>query len=518
MPSRDDYKYKYVTESDGTLPGASFRDQTEDFLNAIDTDISGAAGDASAAMAKALEAIADAEAAQGAVATLDQNCLHKSGNETATGTKTFTASPVVPTQSATDNSTKSVNSAWVRQLFSTTGGFSFGDDGKVYVDFNSMDPAIMRGIVLAMVKSGGGLAVDQAGQLYVDFDTMDPAIMRAVVLNMVQQGGGISVDQAGQLYVDFDNMPTDKFEAMLKSIHVPIWLTANKTFYVDGSSGGPGSDTITDGIGESTTKPFKTLQACVKYVTDNYNVSEYTLTIRCKNVTTTEPVTLPDYSKTSGHITITRYTSAAPTDPSFTVNYAPTGADFGISVTGGDWRIYYVAVSCTNASATSGGGHIGALRAINYSTVYLYNSAFAYADDDSVAISFAGKHALFTQNAAFVHISNDVRISASSTGVSSPVNGMTCIGTSVIQYDSDNAHAGQLAFAGDFSRLVFTGGGAWTRNAVYMSTVDASGVTSATNNYYATNGGKINTVGGGETYFGSVGSGYVESSTYSWYK
>lgn len=115
MPNRDDYKYKYITEADGTLPGASFRDQTEDFLNALDTDISGADGDASAAMQKATDALAAAEAAQGAVATLDQNCLHKSGNETATGTKTFTVSPVIPTQSATDNSTKAVNSAWVRQ-------------------------------------------------------------------------------------------------------------------------------------------------------------------------------------------------------------------------------------------------------------------------------------------------------------------------------------------------------------------------------------------------------------------
>ena len=251
MPNRDDYKYKYITESDGTLPGASFRDQTEDFLNAIDTDISGADGDASAAMAKALEALASAEAAQGAVATLDQNCLHKSGNETATGTKTFSASPVIPTQSATDNSTKAVNSAWVRQLFSLTGGFSFGDDGKVYVDFNSMDPSIMRGIVLAMVKSGGGLAVDQAGQLYVDFDAMDPAIMRAVVLNMVQQGGGISVDQAGQLYVDFENMPTDKFEAMLAAIHVPVWIGENGVsteFYVNGATG---VDSEGDGRGKS---------------------------------------------------------------------------------------------------------------------------------------------------------------------------------------------------------------------------------------------------------------------------
>ena len=517
MPSRDDYKYKYVTESDGTLPGASFRDQTEDFLNAIDTDISEADSDVSAAMAKAVEALAAAEAAQGAVATLDQNCLHKFGSETATGTKTFIASPVIPTQSATDNSTKAVNSAWVRQLFSLTGGFSFGEDGKVFVDFNSMDPAILQAIVLAMVKSGGGLAVDQAGQLYVDFDAMDPAIMRAVVLNMVQKGGGISVDQAGQLYVDFDNMPTDKFEAMLKSIHVPIWLTANKTFYVDGSSGGPGSDTITDGIGESTTKPFKSLQACVKYVTDNYNISEYTLTIRCKNVSTTEQVLLPAYNATSGHIAIAKYTSAASGDPSFSTAYAPAATDFALEVTGGEWHVYDADIQCTNASMTSGGGHAGAVRVRNYATLSLYRTGCQYTNTEP-DVTFAGQHCIQAQNAATLNIMPGVAITAVDSAATKVVNGISAGDTSVIRYGSDTNHTAQLTFAGDFLRLVFASGGTWVRNAVYMSTVDTSGVTTATNNYYATNGGKINTIGGGETYFGSVGTGYVETSTYSWYK
>ncbi|OUO51676.1 hypothetical protein B5F76_09330, partial [Desulfovibrio sp. An276] len=49
----------------------------------------------------------------------------------------------------------------------------------------------------------------------------------------IQDGGGLSVDEDGKLFVDFDSMPTDKFEAMLKSIRVPIWLAANKAFYVN---------------------------------------------------------------------------------------------------------------------------------------------------------------------------------------------------------------------------------------------------------------------------------------------
>lgn len=84
---------------------------------------------------------------------------------------------------------------------------------------------------------------------------------------------GITINEAGEISVDFSEMPTDKFEDLLKSIRVPIWLSSNKSFYVNRETG---SDTIVDGIGESSSKPFKTISACVKYVTDNYNIGTYT--------------------------------------------------------------------------------------------------------------------------------------------------------------------------------------------------------------------------------------------------
>ena len=34
----------------------------------------------------------------------------------------------------------------------------------------------------------------------------------------------VAVDGTGKLYVDFASMPTGKFESMLKSIRVPVWL------------------------------------------------------------------------------------------------------------------------------------------------------------------------------------------------------------------------------------------------------------------------------------------------------
>ena len=142
-----------------------------------------------------------------------------------------------------------------------------------------------------LVKTGGGLAVDtETGKLYVDFSLVPDDQMQAIVLAMVQTGGGLAVDKTGKLYVDFASMPTDKFEAMLKSIRVPIWLTKNKNFYVNGASG---SDTLDAGRGESTGKPFKTIQACVDYVCENYNIGPYNMVINVSAGTYIENIVSP---------------------------------------------------------------------------------------------------------------------------------------------------------------------------------------------------------------------------------
>ena len=128
-----------------------------------------------------------------------------------------------------------------------------------------------------LVKTGGGLAVDtKTGKLYVDFSLVPDDQMQAIVLAMVQEGGGLAVDGKGQLYVDFASMPTDKFETMLKSIRVPVWLTKSTAFYVNSSTGVDNHD---EGRGLSASLPFKTLPYAISYITDNYNLSSYNVTL-----------------------------------------------------------------------------------------------------------------------------------------------------------------------------------------------------------------------------------------------
>jgi hypothetical protein len=146
------------------------------------------------------------------------------------------------------------------------GGIAFDDQKRIYVD----------------LKSTGGLSQDNLGRIYVD----------------LQSGGGLTYDSLGHIYVDFSTMPTDKFEAMLKSIRVPIWLNANKTWYVDPVGGNNNNN------GETPDNAFKTVTYGANYVASNFNVDKYIATLQLAAGTYSEKITLPKYSATSGNIRI----------------------------------------------------------------------------------------------------------------------------------------------------------------------------------------------------------------------
>jgi hypothetical protein len=122
------------------------------------------------------------------------------------------------------------------------------------------------------------------------------AVNLDTLLAFPAQGGGLTV-QGGHVYVDFGNMPTDKFEQMLKSIRVPVWLTANKTWYVrtDGSDSN-------DGSADTPDKAFRTINAAAQFVADNYNVSRYLATIRVGPGIYKELIRLSGYTATTGYI------------------------------------------------------------------------------------------------------------------------------------------------------------------------------------------------------------------------
>ena len=213
-----------------------------------------------------------------------------------------------------------------------------------------------------LVKTGGGLTVDTGtGKLYVDFSLVPDDQMQAIVLAMVQTGGGLAVDKTGKLYVDFASMPTDKFEAMLKSIRVPIWLTKNKNFYVNGESG---SDTLDAGRGESTSKPFKTIQACIDYVTSNYNLNRYSIGIRIYPGIYNEQLKLGDFSRTTGYITLIAH------EEDYGVTISQNNATT-ISASGGLWYLRGLVLKNAVTAVDDGVAHFCSILSASAGTIHL---------------------------------------------------------------------------------------------------------------------------------------------------
>jgi hypothetical protein len=164
---------------------------------------------------------------------------------------------------------------------------------------------------------------------------------------LIKDGGGLSLDSDGRTYVDFSTMPTDKFETMLKSIRVPIWIDSTKYFYVNGSTG---SDVLTEGIGETTAKPFKTIQACVDYVSNNYNLNSNNVGIRIFPGTYNESLTFGEFSRTTGHI------SLFPHDDNYSVTITSQNKNT-VTVYGGAWYLRGLIIKNTVTAINDGINH-----------------------------------------------------------------------------------------------------------------------------------------------------------------
>ena len=154
-----------------------------------------------------------------------------------------------------------------------------------------------------LVQIGDGLAITPEGLLSVLIASTSQA-------GLVKPRYGLKIGKDGSLDVDFGDMPTDKFEELLKSIRVPIWLTKPLTIYVAVN----GSDTLDEGRGLTPQKPFATIQAAVNYVSTTYNLYQYNATIGvAPGDYGRDTIQLPSYSTTTGKIII-KGTGTARTD------------------------------------------------------------------------------------------------------------------------------------------------------------------------------------------------------------
>lgn len=196
------------------------------------------------------------------------------------------------------------------------------------IDFPEVPDATptSKGVVKASVTKAGDNVVkaDANGGLGGWKDAISDAV--------ANPSAGLVKNSDGTLGVDFDQMPTNKFEALLKSLKMLVPLEANLDLYVDKNHSASG-DSIVDGRGTQA-MPFKTIQAAVNFVTQTYAINTHSVYIKVSNATYDECLTLPTYSRTTGAINIEAWDYNNPP----TIHASDTWR-VAVSVGGGPWYI-----------------------------------------------------------------------------------------------------------------------------------------------------------------------------------
>lgn len=331
-------------------------------------------------------------------------------------------------------------------------------------------------------------------------------------------GDGLSVTK-GRVSVDFSAMPTDKFEALLKQIRVPIWLEKNKNFYVSAETG---SDVLDDGRGESKEKPFRTLQACINYVSDNYNLSRYNVTIKClsKLYALTSTLQLSDYTSSTGYITI----EGLPCDgeDSFQTTLEISDKTLVNHSTAKVYRIKGINYKLNMSSSMT-----------KYGAVILSNGGGSlYIDGFSVTVNMIGEfdsncdlRTVHASSYSTINLQNTYDIKCTISVVSYPESSKYLIeGIFVSRSNGTIACLGastedlaKISCSGKASAFAYISDGSFGRNLGYTYPMTFEGDFSG-KRYAALNGGTINTAGLGQEFFPGDSPGTIETSTFSWYK
>ena len=326
---------------------------------------------------------------------------------------------------------------------------------------------------------------------------------------------GLVMKSDGSAAVDFDAMPTDKFEAMLKSIRVPIWLTGNKSFYVNQATG---SDTLDSGRGESASKPFKTIQACADYVSNNYNVGSYVASIIVSAGTYEERLTLGSYSRTSGYIII-----QAATDE--TVTISAENGNLVVIRSSSVWHIRNINLVHHFYAPNNGIANFYHIVSVGINSTANLSGCVIKAEYTGEAASSG----TVTIRMLYVGASSQLNLYTKETSIEyykGNANWLYVLfaggkGTIEVDGSNDSSEDGEITVFGECTSFVMASGGSIFVNTSYLvdPVFTVPGDKSATGKRYeATSGGTINAGGQGTEYFPGDSAGTVEAASYSWYK
>lgn len=388
---------------------------------------------------------------------------------------------------------------------------------------STMTPAQLTTLANALRKSGGGLSVGSDGKLSVDFASMDPAIMQQVVLDMIDTEGGLAVYSSGakrgKMYVDFENMPTDKFEKMMKDLKMLVPLSANLDLYVDASSDG---DSLVNGRGTQA-KPFKHIQNCINYFSSTYSLGGYHVTIHVAPGTYSESLSLGAFTYTSGYVLITASDSANP--PVLT---NPALGSTIMNVTGSGWRISRLSLQSSRRASNDGLEH-------HVYVLYLRNSAELTMTGCSLYDEYTGAapssghtwlHTLAVElgsTLTFGTMKNYGNVIEVHKGSANGLTVITFTSSSNIRAyaTNDDEAVVKIYVSGEFDRFLAGGSSAVlsiVTGAAHAQSFDVpSGKTATGQQYYVSTCAGLSLLSG-QTVPGTADSGAVDSATYGWVK
>ena len=327
---------------------------------------------------------------------------------------------------------------------------------------------------------------------------------------------GITINSSGEIAVDFSQMPTDKFEDLVRSIRVPIWQTKTSTYYVDGTNG---SDELTDGRGSSEKNAFKTITACLKYITENINLGPYNANVRIKAGTYTETLEVSEYNTTMGSI----YLMPLNDGDHVIIENRPTSTSVFRS-TGGEWNLQNMTLHMTRTAenADAGSSFQAVVSGTQYSTVNIYNCSVLL----DIEYSSTQYIALVTANTyANVYLRGNLVLACSNPEGTRSKNVFALYagskGNITLQSTKSPTQYG-MTLEGDFNCVAFATGGyitmGTTSNYLPFSITVPPGKSVTGQRYACVSGGNINTGGEGPEYFPGTTEGSVNTSTYSWYQ
>ena len=281
-------------------------------------------------------------------------------------------------------------------------------------------------------------------------------------------------------------------------------------FYVNGTTG---SDVLDTGRGESASKPFKTIGACVKYVTDNYNISNYICTVNIASGTYQQlnTLTLGDFSRSSGYIVIKGNSRES--------CIISRSDGFAVKVSGGKYLIRDLTIDFSRENNTTVNAFPYGLS-IENSDVTLQNIEIKWNISNNEFGTNIRAWLLHIDNSGNCTINNKIYITSNDIRTKYACDGIIVNGSGTVLFNGSNDSEYENLFGcewnGNFSVVLYVSGKASVNTSFAYDAVMSGNVVGT--RYYAVSGGQINTGGSGSEYFPGTKAGVVESSTYSWYK